>query len=263
MANMMDTLFRWVLTGKGDDPRKAKLARRKLDTNVTPRGKPSMEKQAEKQIEKPVEKPAVTTQVVPPELKKRVEGLRAQAPQAIPTQRYWDAESTGSNTDDCEHCEQCEQLKRAVPPSDTKRASVTTVKRVKTSSHHDTTAPGSKPIQHRSTHPHGTEQQWEVESFESNTGESAQLGARTKPSVHFQPRLNHMSLAATKQILKNFVNSSVLSTPPRRFNTRRSGARESIRKAADPKLQRGEKVRRKLEGPLYNFTLAGGKSKAG
>lgn len=252
----MNTFFRWVLTGKGDDPRKAKMARRKLDT---PRGKP-----IEKQVEKQTGKTAVTTQVVPPEGKKHVDSSPAQAPQAISTQRHWDAESTGSNTDDCEHCEHCEQLKRAVPPSDTKRASVTTVKRSRASGHHDTTTPlisRSKPVQ-RSTHSHSTEQQWEAESFESNTGESAHLEARTKPSVRFQPRLNHMSLAATKQILKNFVNSSVLSTPPIRFN-RRSGARELIRKA-EPKVQHGEKVRRKLrDGPLYNFTLAGAKSKAG
>jgi hypothetical protein len=243
-------LFRWVLTGKGDDPRKAKMARRKLDTNVNSKGKLPVERQ-----------PEVTTQVAPPpEMKKHVEGSRAP----ISMRRQWDAESTGSNTDDCEHCEQCEQLKRAMPPSDTKRASVTTVKRIKTSGHHDTTAPGSRPVQ-RSTHSHSNEQQWEAESFESNTGEPAKLGGRTRPSVHFQPRLNHRSLAATKQILKNFVHSSALSTPPRRPSNRRRGARESIRKAAaDPKLLPGEKsVGRKREGPLYSFTSAGGKSKAG
>ena len=233
----MHTLFRWVLTGKGDDPRKAKMPRRKIDTPRTVKKLP---------LEKQIEKPAVTTQAVPPEEKKYVEGdSRAQAPQ-----RHWDAESSGSNTDDCEHCE---QLKRAVPPSDTKRVSVTTVKRTKTSGHHH--EPTKQPTQ-RSTRSHSPDH-WEAESFESNTRESH---PRTKASVHFHSRgLNHVSLAATKQILNNFVTSSVLSTPPSRFTRRPSGK-------VEPKLQAGAKlVRRNHDGPLHNFTLGnqGRKSKAG
>lgn len=230
-----------MLTGKGDDPRKvAGMAKRKVEAaaNVmTPRGKKTLEKPSEvKMIKQPVVRSRITQ--------------AAPAQQAMPTGGgAWDVESTGSNTD--EQCEHCEQLKKAMPPADTKRATLTTVKRIKTSDTKSLT-----PLKNKiptGQHSQSSEQQleWEAESFESNTGDCAVQ----KPSVHFNPKLNHMSMAATKQMLKSFVNSSVLSTPPRRL-TRRQPTRK-----ADTKLQ-DERARRKNPGPLYNLAFTDAKSKA-
>lgn len=230
------------------------MARRNV--SFSPRPGKALEKQPPITIAQESAPPAVVENSV----KKPVQPLQPR--------QNWDAESTSSYvTEDGERFKHCEQLKREAPPSDTKRASVTTVKRIKTS-------PGHKFTQRNSTHSSSTEHQRDQasDSFEKNvTGAllasaAQQLGSQrsTKPSVHFQSRsLNHVSLAATKQILKNFVHSRVLSTtPPRRFTRRSHGARDV---KAHPKLLLGESsVRRKMDsGPLYNLTLAETKFKAG
>lgn len=218
-------LVRWMLTGKGGDPhKKAGMAKRKVDTaNHTPREKRTLQ-------EKPKVVAAAATEVVKKKPERRA---RAQAA-ALP----WDAESTGSNTDE-EQCEHCEQLKRAMPPSDTKRATLTTVKRMKTSDTNFTPTNQILPRQHSPG--------WEAESFESITGEF-------KPSVHFKPRLNLMS---PKQIVKHLVSSNVLSTPPRRLTNRRKPTRNTDTKPHD------ERARRTNLGTLYNFAFSGARSKAG
>lgn len=233
LAKLRNGFFwlRWVLTGRGHDPCKAGMAKRLDPSNFTPRGKS-------------MEKPGVVSEAVrkPMELRSRVR----QPPQAMATERHWDAESTDSNMEECEHCE---QLKRDMPPLDTKRASVTTVKRTKRSDHHDTRyfTPKSKIPGHRFTHaPSDPEQQWEAESFESNTGDSA-----LKPSLHCK----------AKQILKHLVSSSVMSTtPPRRLANRRGTA--DVTRKAGIKLQ-VQNERRKNAGPFYNFSSSDRKSKAG
>lgn len=205
-VSMHVVCFRWVLTGKGDDPRKAKMARRA-----------TMEKQA------PI--PA------------------AKVESSKPIKRgHDDAESTGSDGTDCEHCE---QLKREAPPVETKRACVTSVKRPrsKTSTQSSSTMDSTGALLASAVHELHRERQLKTSSRRS---------------------LNHVSLASTRQILKNFVHSSVLlssrstSPKPARFSRRpyaqpaAAGATKSVRK----KMNRAA-------GPLYNMTLAAAKTKAG
>lgn len=199
--------FRWVLTGKGDDPRKAKMARRA-----------TMEKQA------PI--PA------------------AKVESSKPIKReHDDAESTGSDGTDCEHCE---QLKREAPPVETKRACVTSVKRPrsKTSTRSSSTMDSTGALLASAVH---------------------ELRRERKLKASSRRSLNHVSLASTRQILKNFVHSSVLlssrSTSPK-------PARFSRRPHAQPEAAAGatKSVRKKMNraaGPLYTMTLAAAKSKAG
>jgi hypothetical protein len=180
-------------------------------------------------------------------VKKHVESRsRAEPPQSVAMERHWDAESTGSNTEECEHCE---QLKRAMPPLDMKRASVTTMKRIKTSGHRDTTfTPKNKIPGQRFAHaPSDPEQHWEAESFESHTGHLA-----LKPSLH----------SKAKQIPKDLMSSSVMSTTPPRTSTTRRGSKDITRKADNPKLHVGS-GRKKNAGTFNKFSSGGKKSKAG
>ncbi|KAG0620786.1 hypothetical protein M758_4G244100 [Ceratodon purpureus] len=217
----------WMLTGKGHDPHKVGMAKKLEPSNFTPRGKA-------------MEKPGVAAEV-----KKDVKsGSQVQPTQAMTTQQLWDVESTGSNTEECEHCE---QLKRAMPPVDTKRASVTTVKRVKRSGHQDIRfIPKNKIPGQRFTHDsHDPDRQWEAESLGSNTGDSP-----LKPSIRCK----------AKQVLKNLVSSSVMSTTPPRRSTNRRGSKD-ISRNVDTKLR--DVSGRKNLGSLYNSSSGRRKSKAG
>jgi hypothetical protein len=212
-------MIRWMLTGKGHDPHKARMAKKLHPSNFTPGGKT-------------MGKPGAAAEV-----KKHVESRsRAEPPQSVAMERHWDAESTGSNTEECEHCE---QLKRAMPPLDMKRASVTTVKRIKTSGHRDTTfTPKTKIPGQQFTHsPSDPEQHWEAESFESHTGHSA-----LKPPLY----------SKAKQITKDLMSSSVMSTNPPRRSTTRRGSKDITRKADNPKLHVGS-GRKKNADTFINF----------
>jgi hypothetical protein len=72
-----------MVTGKGHDPHKAGMAKKLHPSNFTPKGKT-------------IEKSGVAAAV-----KKHVESRsRAEPPQTVAMERHWDAESTGSNTEE-------------------------------------------------------------------------------------------------------------------------------------------------------------------
>lgn len=207
--------FRWVLSGKGDDPRKAKMARRAT----------LMEKQAP---------------------------ILVKVESSKPIKRgHDDAESAGT---DCEHCEHCEQLKREAPAVETKRACVTSVKRPR-SKKGDSTQSSSTTMD--STGALLASAAHELQRERKQQGASS--GGRS---------LNHVSLASTRQILKNFVHTTVLlsststSPKPARFSRRpHAHAQPAAAAAAGAKSVR--KKMNRAPGPLYNMTLAAAKSKAG
>lgn len=244
----VDTLVRWVLTRKVVDSRKAGMAKRKLVKSnliIKPRGK-GKEKQPE------VAAPAMK---MPGESAPR----RKSKDASISTERtqHWDAESTGSNSIECEHCEECEQLKRDIPPSDTKCVSLkSTVKEMKTTGHHH--FPENR--KSHGDHSHTSEQQVETESFESNTGDSSVR----KLSVDFKPQdLNQSSMATRQQMIKNLMSNRVTMSTPPSCSASRGGTRNPTEKAAHIKLP-SKHASKKNSGPLYNFSVGQGrKSTAG
>nr|PNR44116.1 hypothetical protein PHYPA_016500 [Physcomitrium patens] len=178
---------------------------------------------------------------------------------SISTERtqHWDAESTGSNSIECEHCEECEQLKRDIPPSDTKCVSLkSTVKEMKTTGHHH--FPENR--KSHGDHSHTSEQQVETESFESNTGDSSVR----KLSVDFKPQdLNQSSMATRQQMIKNLMSNRVTMSTPPSCSASRGGTRNPTEKAAHIKLP-SKHASKKNSGPLYNFSVGQGrKSTAG
>ncbi|XP_073393834.1 uncharacterized protein [Physcomitrium patens] len=238
----------WVLTRKVVDSRKAGMAKRKLVKSnliIKPRGK-GKEKQPE------VAAPAMK---MPGESAPR----RKSKDASISTERtqHWDAESTGSNSIECEHCEECEQLKRDIPPSDTKCVSLkSTVKEMKTTGHHH--FPENR--KSHGDHSHTSEQQVETESFESNTGDSSVR----KLSVDFKPQdLNQSSMATRQQMIKNLMSNRVTMSTPPSCSASRGGTRNPTEKAAHIKLP-SKHASKKNSGPLYNFSVGQGrKSTAG
>lgn len=234
-----------MLAGKGVDPTRVTATRKAPLDNVSKlaNGTPEIQKVHKK-------KGVPIVKEITPQKKQR-KHIEVQPPPAIPS-RFWDAESTGSNTDECEACE---QLKRSA--ADNKYNKYTAAKKSRTTVTHEK----HQPKKHRDAQPAIPIRQWDADSNESMTGDAEQIEALAAACAKTTNRHNNLTLAVTKKLLKNsklskgfsyLLNGSGVSTPRRYHALSRSSLAEAIKNFPSPTVKNSH-------GKHGLHTLKGGK----